>query len=68
MYQQKGWKLISAKQAFQDPIFKLKPHILPAGESIIWAAGKESGKFEQILRYPAEDGKYEKDKMDKLGL
>lgn len=28
----------------------------------------ESKKFESELRYPAEDGEYEKGEMDKLGL
>lgn len=68
MYKEKGWKLISANEAFQDPVYKLQPQILPAGESIIWAAAKETGKFDHFLRYPAEDGQYEKDNMDKLGL
>jgi len=34
----------------------------------VWALAKESGKFEEILRYPGEDGDYEKAKMDQLGL
>lgn len=68
MFKKKGWKLIDAADAFKDPIFSAAPNILPAGESIVWAIAKESGKFEEILRYPAEDGDYEKAKMDKLGL
>ena len=68
MFKQKGWKLIDAEDAFKDPIFSASPNILPAGESIVWAVAKESGKFEDVLRYPAEDGEYEKEKMDKLGL
>lgn len=68
MYKQKGWKLISAKDAFSDSAYHLQPSILPAGESIVWASAKETGKFEDLLRYPGEDGKYEKDEMDKLGL
>jgi hypothetical protein len=68
MFKAKGWKLISAKKAFGDPIFHLQPDIVPAGESIVWAAAKESGKFDNILRYPGEDGEYEKQEMDKLGL
>lgn len=68
MYQGKGWKIISAKEAYKDPVFKLEPNIVPAGESIVWASAKESGKFENILRYPGEDGEYEKAEMDKLGL
>lgn len=68
MFESKGWKLISAKDALTDQIFKLEPKILPAGESIVWAAAKETGKYESILRYPGEDGEYEKAEMDKLGL
>lgn len=68
MFKQKDWKLISVQEAYKDTIFKLAPQIIPAGESIVWASAKESGKFENILRYPGEDGEYEKAEMDKLGL
>ena len=68
MFQSKGWKLINAATAFTDPVFSAAPNIVPAGESIVWALAKESGKFEGILRYPGEDGEYEKPKMDKLNL
>lgn len=54
--------------AYSDPIFDLKPKEITAGESIVWSLAKESGKFEGKLRYPAEDGAYEKAKMDELGL
>jgi peptidoglycan-N-acetylglucosamine deacetylase len=68
MFEGKGWKLIDAKNAFTDSVFSAAPNIVPAGESIIWALAKETGKLDNILRYPGEDGKYEKSKMDKLGL
>lgn len=68
MFKQKGWKLIDADKAFKDPLFKANPRNIPAGESIIWALAKESKRFEDILRFPAEDERYEKEKMDKLGL
>ena len=65
-FQSKGWRVISAKDAFTDPIFQeVTKH---AGESLIWAMAKDTGKYEKQLRYPAEDSRYEKDKMDKLGL
>lgn len=66
MFKEKGWEVMSADEAYQDKIFTERPAI--AGESLIWALAKESGKFKNYLRYPAEDSKYEKDKMDKLGL
>ena len=68
MFEGKGWKLIDAKNAFTDSVFSAAPNIVPAGESIIWALAKETGKFANILRYPGEDGEYEKSKLDKLGL
>lgn len=68
MFQEKGWRLIDAAEAFKDPVFERFPNILPAGESLIWGLAKESGKYEGKLRYPGEDGDYEKEKMDQLGL
>ncbi|MGC9367885.1 MAG: polysaccharide deacetylase family protein, partial [bacterium] len=65
---EQGWEIIPAQQAYQDPIYVFVPDIIPAGESIIWAMAKESGRYQEILRYPAEDGRYEQDKMDSLGL
>jgi len=68
MYVQRGWRVIDAEVAFQDPIFANEPNILPAGESILWAMAKESGKLDAVLRYPAEDETYERKRMDELGL
>jgi peptidoglycan-N-acetylglucosamine deacetylase len=68
MFRNKGWKLIDAADAFKDQVFAATPNIVPAGESVIWALAKESGKFDKLLRYPGEDSEYENAKMDKLGL
>lgn len=68
MFADKGWKLIDAETAFTGSVFSAEPNIVPAGESLIWALAKESKKFERELRYPGEDGEYEKARMDKLGL
>jgi peptidoglycan/xylan/chitin deacetylase (PgdA/CDA1 family) len=68
MFKSKGWQLIAASKAFQDPVFSSAPKILPAGESLIWALAKETGRFDKLLRYPGEDGEYENEQMDKLGL
>lgn len=67
-YKDKGWEVMDADKAFQDEIYKEEPDNNPAGESLIWALAKKSGKFESLLRYPAEDDVYEKPQMDKLGL
>jgi peptidoglycan/xylan/chitin deacetylase (PgdA/CDA1 family) len=67
-FSQAGWEWIDANRAYEDPIFQRAPQTLPAGESLIWALAKESGKFDSVLRYPGEDDKYEKPKMDALGL
>ncbi|MGC3947625.1 MAG: polysaccharide deacetylase family protein [Chryseolinea sp.] len=66
MFKEKGWKVISADEAYRDPIFEKQPTNAPAGESLIWSLAKESGKYE--LRYPAEDSQYEEARMNALGL
>ncbi|MEZ4964309.1 MAG: polysaccharide deacetylase family protein [Saprospiraceae bacterium] len=63
-----GWEVIDAMEAYKDPIYQSSPKVVPAGESLIWSLAKESGKFEDKLRYPAEDSRYEKDEMDRLNL
>lgn len=67
-FKKMGWEIISPEEAYEDPIYSETPNIMPAGESIIWAKAKELGTFEHKLRYPAEDGIYEKEKMDELKL
>jgi peptidoglycan/xylan/chitin deacetylase (PgdA/CDA1 family) len=68
MFKSKGWKLIDAAEAFMDPVFLAEPKILPAGQSLVWALAKATGKFDKLLRYPGEDSEYEKAKMDEVGL
>lgn len=68
MFQKRGWEPISAEKAYNDPIYQKQPNILPAGESLVWALAKETGKFESVLRYPGEDDVYENPKMDASGL
>jgi hypothetical protein len=67
-FEKEGWELIDADEAFTDPIFEMTPDIVPAGESIIWGLARESGKFDNVIRYPAEDSPYEEEKMNRLGL
>jgi peptidoglycan-N-acetylglucosamine deacetylase len=68
MFTERGWRPIDAESAYADPVYDQQPNILPAGESLIWALAKESGKFEKDLRYPGEDDTYENPKMDALKL
>ena len=63
-----GWQWIDASLAFGDPVFQSQPNTLPAGESLVWALAKETGKFESRLRYPGEDDTYERPKLDALSL
>lgn len=67
-FKMEGWEVIDADIAYQDKIFGKVPNINPAGESLIWALAKESGKYEGVLRYPAEDSQYEIPKMKAMGL
>lgn len=66
MFKEKGWVIVDAKEAFEDPIFNHTPTF--AGESLIYAMAKDLGNYELRLRKPGEDSRYEKAKMDKLGL
>jgi len=68
MFAARGWKLIGAEEAFSDPVFLRQPRIVPAGESLIWALAKETGRFDSALRYPGEDDVYEKPILDSLRL
>ena len=68
MFRSRGWGVIGADEAFADPVFQRRPDTAPAGESLIWALAKETGKFENRLRYPGEDDGYEKPILDRLGL
>jgi len=67
-FKEKGWEIVDIDKAYEDEIYMSQPDIVPAGESLIWSLAKQSGNFEGELRYPAEDGEYEKVKMDLLGL
>jgi hypothetical protein len=66
MYINKGWEVIDSSEAFRDSIFLKQPNTIPAGESIVWSLAKEAGQVG--LRYPAEDGRYQKDEMNQLKL
>jgi hypothetical protein len=68
MFVAKRWKPIDAEWAYADPLYDRQPKILPAGESLIWALAKETGRFDGELRYPGEDDVYENPKMDALQL
>ncbi len=68
LFKAKGWQPIDATEAFNDPVFASKPAVLPAGESLIWSLAKEKGTIAKSLRYPAEDSRYEAERMKKIGL
>ena len=66
MFREKGWALVDSEVAFKDPVYSMRPDILPSGESVLWALAKLKGV--PGLRYPAEDDVYEKPILDHLGL
>lgn len=68
MFVARGWQPVDAEYAYRDPLYARQPKTLPAGESLIWALAKESGRFDAELRYPGEDDVYENPKMDALKL
>lgn len=59
-----GWNLINAKQAYNDSIFLEQPLVEPCGESIIYQFATLNKELSATLRYPAEDGKYEKELLE----
>ncbi len=67
-FKAQGWEVIDAQKAFEDEIYQTQPNTVPAGESLIWSMAKATGDYEDQLRYPAEDSRYEEPKMDRLGL
>ncbi len=66
MFRHQGWTIVSPSDAYQDPVYRLQPDVLPAGESLLWALAKVKGI--DGLRYPGEDERYEKPILDGLGL
>jgi hypothetical protein len=67
-FKEAGWEWIDAAAAFADPVFTLAPKTEPAGESLVWGLAKEAGRFDDRLRYPGEDSRYEMSQMDEAGL
>lgn len=66
MFRRKGWTVVDAREAFEDPVFAQVPDVLPAGESLLWSLAKARGL--PGLRYPAEDDVYEKPLLDAYGF
>jgi peptidoglycan-N-acetylglucosamine deacetylase len=67
-FKREGWQIENYSKAIEDPIYKELPTAMPSEQSLIWLLAKQTGLYNDILRYPGEDGDYEKEKMDKLGL
>jgi len=68
MFRMRGWQFVDAEHAFEDEVFRMQPDTVPAGESLVWALAKATGRYDSMLRYPGEDDAYEKPKLDALGL
>lgn len=66
LFKTNGWLIILPVEAYSDTVFKTQPNVLPAGESLLWSIAKETGKYNSILRYPAEDEVYEKALIDAI--
>lgn len=62
----KGWHIVSARTALEDPLYAMQPDTLPAGEGIVWALARQRGV--ETLRQPPEDAAYERPVLRKLGL
>lgn len=67
-FKRRAGRIVNANQAFADPVFRRQPMLVPAGQSLVWQLAKEHGGYDRALRFPREDGDYEKPEMDSLGL
>jgi len=67
-FKKEGWIIENYSSVREDKIYNEVPSTMPSDQSLIWMQTKKTGQFENVLRYPGEDGEYEKDKMDILGL
>lgn len=65
---QQGWQIGSYSNAIKDPIYKKWPKTMPAVQSLIWLMANQTNFYKKKLRFPGENGEYEKEAMDKLGL
>jgi peptidoglycan/xylan/chitin deacetylase (PgdA/CDA1 family) len=66
MFRAHGWEIIAPAVAYADPVYAQTLDVLPAGESVVWSLAKQAGV--SGLRYPAEDGDYEAQNLNNLGL
>jgi peptidoglycan/xylan/chitin deacetylase (PgdA/CDA1 family) len=66
MFRARGWKVIDPARAFADPIYTVEPDIVPARQSVLWSAARARGI--PGLRFPGEDGRYEKPLLDAAGF
>ncbi|MFA8341427.1 MAG: polysaccharide deacetylase family protein [Rhodothermaceae bacterium] len=65
-FRNEGWVIDNYSDAVASPIYSEHPIGIPAEQSLIWMQAKEIGGFE--LNYSEENSRYQKAKMDKLGL
>lgn len=68
LLRERNWQIVDVREAYFDDVYRHLPQTVPAGESLLWAMAKESGRFDKELRYPAEDDIYEKPLLDRLRL
>lgn len=68
MFRRRGWRIVDASKALASPTFAQVPNALPAGQSLLWALAKSDLRLSDQLRYPGEDGDYERPKMDALKI
>jgi peptidoglycan/xylan/chitin deacetylase (PgdA/CDA1 family) len=66
MLRANGWTVVRPGEAYDDPVYAMRPDVLPAGESLLWSLAKAARV--EGLRYPGEDDRYEKPLLDALGL
>ena len=66
-FKAEGWKIENYGNALDDPVYDELPDAMPAEQSLVWLQARKTGMYEDRLRYPGENGEYEKKKLDNLG-
>ncbi len=67
-FQKNGWKLLSPREAYQDPIYAREPRTLATGESFLWQLAMEGHREGPVLTRLEQFYEAEKALMQELGL
>lgn len=65
-FRSRGWRWVGAAEAFGHPLYGKEADIVPAGESLLWALAKQTGRYDERLRHQGDQDKLEESLISKL--